>query len=467
MKTDSKSAFILLPDGVGLRNFAFTQFPEIAEDKNLHLTYWNNTEFPLQKELGLNELVITKAKNHAVSDLYKRAKTKIELRKFYRESKDKAFLSYRFPDSYSSVKKLIKNTIVNLIAFTHRSEKGQNRVRKQIAKYESSTTYFADCVQQLSEHKPDIVFCTNQRPILAVAPLLAAKSLNIPTGTFIFSWDNLPKGTMIVETDYYFVWSDYMRKELLRYYPYIEDRQIIIVGTPQFEVHFNEDHFESKEVFFEKHNLDVKKKYICFSGDDITTSPYDQNYLEDLVLAVRSLNTEGKNLGIIFRKCPVDFTGRFDEVLQKNADIITAIDPIWKNLGNSWNKVMPFKEDISLLINTIRYSELIINIGSTMAFDGYAHNTPCVYINYDHAKADKSSWSITPIYKFIHFKSMPSKRVVFWANAKEDLEAFILKSLDKESVDLSDMSAWFNTISMAPQSKASERIVESVKNIIS
>jgi hypothetical protein len=34
--------------------------------------------------------------------------------------------------------------------------------------------------------------------------LLAAQQLGIPTATFIFSWDNLPKATMVVETDYYY-----------------------------------------------------------------------------------------------------------------------------------------------------------------------------------------------------------------------------------------------------------------------
>jgi hypothetical protein len=36
----------------------------------------------------------------------------------------------------------------------------------------------------------------------------AAQELGIPTATFIFSWDNLPKATLVLEPDYYFVWSD-------------------------------------------------------------------------------------------------------------------------------------------------------------------------------------------------------------------------------------------------------------------
>jgi hypothetical protein len=38
--------------------------------------------------------------------------------------------------------------------------------------------------------------------------------------------------------------------------------------------------------------------------------PLDQYYLEDLAIVVRNLNAKGENLGIIYRKCPVDTTTR-------------------------------------------------------------------------------------------------------------------------------------------------------------
>jgi hypothetical protein len=41
---------------------------------------------------------------------------------------------------------------------------------------------------------------------------------------------------MVVETDYYFVWSSHMKQELLYYYPYINDDQIIITGTPHLKI---------------------------------------------------------------------------------------------------------------------------------------------------------------------------------------------------------------------------------------
>jgi CMP-N-acetylneuraminic acid synthetase len=36
---------VLLPDGVGLRNFVFTDFIKIAQSNNLSLSYWNATPF--------------------------------------------------------------------------------------------------------------------------------------------------------------------------------------------------------------------------------------------------------------------------------------------------------------------------------------------------------------------------------------------------------------------------------------
>ena len=47
----NKKVFILLPDGIGLRNFAFTNFYKIGIESGFDITFWNNTPFNLT-ELG-------------------------------------------------------------------------------------------------------------------------------------------------------------------------------------------------------------------------------------------------------------------------------------------------------------------------------------------------------------------------------------------------------------------------------
>ena len=41
----NNKVFILLPDGIGLRNFAFTEFNRLGNEKGYEVVYWNNTIF--------------------------------------------------------------------------------------------------------------------------------------------------------------------------------------------------------------------------------------------------------------------------------------------------------------------------------------------------------------------------------------------------------------------------------------
>ncbi|MES2411762.1 MAG: UDP-glycosyltransferase [Bacteroidota bacterium] len=462
----NKKVFILLPDGIGLRNFAFTNFHKTGIAKGFDITFWNATPFNLT-ELGFKEIKISNPRAHPITDFLKKAQIQIELNLNIKRSKDKVYDWYRFPFSTKNLKEVLKTSIVRYVIFFNNSQKGLDRIRKKIAINERKTKLYFDSLGILEKEKPAIVFCTNQRITTAVASILAAQDLEIPTATFIFSWDNLPKGTKIIETDFYFVWSEHMKNELRYYYPYVKDEQIVITGTPQFEPHFNKTFLQSEEAFFQKHNLDTAKKYICFSGDDVTTSPNDPQYLLDVGNAVRALNAKGNNLGIIFRRCPVDFSNRYDAVLETHNDVIVPVNPEWKNFGESWNTILPTREDLELQINTIFYSGLVINLGSSMVFDFAAFDKPCGFINYDVPNAEYPNWSVKKIYNFIHFRSMPAKNVVFWINSPEEIAEKIERMLTKDSNEIVDTAKhWFEKINQHPPELASERIWTSIETII-
>lgn len=457
--------FILLPDGIGLRNFAFTNFHQLGIENGFEITFWNATPFDLTK-LGFNEIKIVNPKIHPLTDLLKNAQIQIELNQNIKKSKDKVYNSYRFPFSYKGVKATLKTLTVKWLIFWNNSESGLNRIRKNISKNERKTKLYFDSFAILQTENPAMVFCTNQRITTAVASILAAQDLGIPTATFIFSWDNLPKGTKIIETDYYFVWSEHMKNELQYYYPQVNKNQIIVTGTPQFVPHFDKKIIESKETFYEKHHLDFNKKYICFSGDDVTTSPNDPQYLLDVVKAVKYLNTKANNIGILFRRCPVDFSKRFDSVLNENKDLITCLDPKWQKMGEGWNTILPTKEDLVLQMNTIYHSELVINLGSSMVFDFVAYEKPCSFIDYDVLNTEFPDWSVKKIYNFIHFRSMPTNNVVFWIDSTNTIAEIIEKMLTKDSkVTVAAAQKWFEKINQHPPEKASERIWNAIGEI--
>ncbi len=456
-------AFVFLPDGVGLRNFTFSNFHQLGIERDIDIVYWNNTGFPLE-EIGLNDIKFDMVKPHPVSDLYKRSRSLIELKLNEKRFSDKTYRSYVFKPSFKGVKNFIKSTIVMILKNIYASETRLEKLKMRLFDLERTTQYYKSSLETLKRERPSVVFLTNQRPLTAIGPLLAAQDLGIPTITFIFSWDNLPKGMMVVKSDYYFVWSEHMKQELLKYYPNdITTDNIFVTGTPQFELHYDKTLIEPKEVFFTRYSLDLDKKYICFSGDDITTSPNDQFYLRDTAQAVRSLNKKGYNLGIIYRKCPVDFTDRHIKVYEEYRDVITLIDPLWKNLGNGWDKVMPTQEDMKLLANTVKYTDMVINVGSSMVFDYVAQGKSCAYLNYNTKETVNSNWDINSVYKFIHFKSMPSKEAVLWINTASEIEDIIVKGIER--TNLEQTIEWYQKICGNEPMLASENIWKTILRI--
>lgn len=461
-----KKVFVFFPDGVGLRNFAFTDFKTIGEQKGFDITYWNNTIFSLKDNLGFDEVKIENHQLHALTPIYSRARKRCELKVSRDKFNDDVYPTYKFPFNYKGLKNIGKSLFTKLLISLYSSEKGVERIRKKINALERKNPKYAYCKAQLEKHKPDLIFCTTQRATQSISALLAAKDLGIPTVAFVYSWDNVPKAMQVVETDYYCVWSTHMKREVLQYYPFVKENQVFVTGTPQFEPHYDDSLKLTRDAFFEAHNLDVNKKYICFSGDDETTSPLDQFYLEDLANAVRSLNEKGCNLGIIYRKCPVDFTKRYEPVIRANNDIIEVLDPIWKQVGDQWNQVLPAKEDFKMLHNVCEHSEFVTNVCSSTVFDFVAHNKPCIYYNYEQPQLKKGIRDIGQNYKYVHFRSMPSDNAAVFCRDKNDLKDLVKRILDGELSNVEEGKKWYEVIVGQTPTKASENIWKAIDSIL-
>ncbi|TYB80159.1 UDP-glycosyltransferase [Bizionia saleffrena] len=462
----TKKVFVFFPDGVGLRNFAFTDFKITGEQMGFDITYWNNTIFSLKDNLGFKEVKIEDHTAHKLLPIYSRARKRAELNISRDRFNDAVYSTYKFPFRYNSLKNTFKTLYTKCLIGLYSSEDGIVKLRNKINALERSTSKYKYCKAQLEKHTPDLIFCTTQRATQSISALLASKDLGIPTVAFVYSWDNVPKAMQVVDTDYYFVWSDLMKAEMLKYYPFVKENQVIVTGTPQFEPHFNDNLKQSRSVFFKEYNLDENKTYICYSGDDQTTSPLDQYYLADLANAVRSLNTKGDNLGVIYRKCPVDFTKRYDAVLEANKDIIAVIDPIWKPVGDQWNQVLPAKEDFKLLYNICEHSEFVTNVCSSTIFDFVAHNKPCIYYNYEQPQLKKGIRDIGQNYNYVHFRSMPSKEAAVFCTDKNQLETIIKNILDGKTSNVSEGLRWFEIVAGKEPMKASKRIWEAIDDLL-
>lgn len=454
-----KKVILLLPDGVGIKNYLYTK---TFSHPDLDLMLWHNLDDktlttiksfnPIQKdykcptykeslkEKFVRELICLARLKHNAK-LEKNPTILTNWNKKHKTWSKKIFYTY-----IELASKFVRNyqTIIKLDQYY------QFILRKN--------AYFDLISNQLKLEQPDLVFCTHQRAINVASIFSAANSLSIQTATVIYSWDNLPKARLALRANHYLVWSNYMKDEMANYYPEIPHDQVVVSGTPQFECYFNADNIMAKQDFYSKFNLDINKKIICYSGDDELTSPDDPKYLEDLILVLKKYQLDDK-YQVLLRRCPVDISGRFDDLLVKYSGILKEATPVWQyEPGQSWVTVCPLPEDVKLLVSTAYYCDVVVNVGSTMAFDFAMFKKPCIYINYDQTDKKVSDWSVKTIYKFQHFRSMPSKDAVLWWNSPD----LFLNLLNQEP-NWEEMNLWKNNI-LGDIKHASQNITSFILN---
>lgn len=421
---------LLFPDGVGIKNYLYSDvFNNEFHDLLLMSNFNNQTIDYLKKNTKITDFLIAPEYKESIKEKFLRELICLARLKYNANKVNNPSLLSNWNWNQKSISNKIFYKFIENFVWFFKSYSSIQKFENQYQKAIRKNKFYLVIKNILNEIKPQNIFCSHQRGLKMATVFAAAKDLEIKTTTVIYSWDNLPKARLALRADKYLVWSDYMKQEMNLYYPEISQHQVVVTGTPQFEFYYKLEYIIDKEIFYKKYNLDLNKKTICFSGDDEKTSPDDPKYLQDIVSEIINANKQNE-FQILLRRCPVDLSGRFDKLINNYPNLIKVANPLWNfNKNDSWSAIYPTLDDVKLLISTVFYSDLVINVGSTMAFDFAMFKKPCIFINYDQINKVDKHWSIKTIYEFQHFRSMKNKNAVIWFNNKEEIIEKIQEAL--------------------------------------
>lgn len=445
-----KRIVLYVPDGVGIRNYLYSKvFKERPADLILYHNFDPATLSMLKDSIQFESTHEAPPFKEGIKEKYLRELIHCSRLRYHARRCDNPTLL----SSWNRPKKGAKNKLfyktIDLVSYNYKSYDSILGLEKQYDAIIRATDLYKAAKQELKKLNADTLFCTHQRALKAPAVYAAARDLGIKTVAVIYSWDNIPKARLALKADKYLVWSDFMKQQLQEFYPELSEDQIEVTGTPQFDFYSEEQRWKSRQEFGAELGLDLNKKWICFSGDDVMTSPYDPHYLEDMASAMKEAGLE-KEYQVVFRRCPVDVSGRYDKIVAKHSDLIVSAPPKWNIDRDVWSSIYPTDEDTSVLVNLAKHCELVVNVGSTMAFDFGMFHKPCAFINYDQPHS--TNWSVDTVYKYQHFRSMPDERAVLWWNKPEEI-AGLISNLDSNKTTI---RTWMEKIIGSDQ--ASDRV---------
>lgn len=281
----------------------------------------------------------------------------------------------------------------------------------------------------LKELKPALVFNgSHVHSANAIQPVQAAQWLGIPTATFIFSWDNLTsQGRVLPPYDYYLVWNDLLKKQLLDIYDFIHPEQVFVTGTPQFDPHFQAQNYWTREEFCHKMGIDPNRPIVLYSTGMDNHMPGEDLIIEGIAQMIRSMPGTGRPQ-LIVRIYPKDRQPeRFDMVRQRCPDVVFPMIP-WER-----NFYTPAIEDTPLLTNMIRHAAVGINIASTVSLEFCMMNKPVINVAYNPPGLDIRPIEFARYYEFDHYRPVAESGAVVLARSPGAMKELLHRALSDPS----------------------------------
>jgi hypothetical protein len=273
--------------------------------------------------------------------------------------------------------------------------------------------------------KPSLVFngshvhSRNSEPVIR-----AAERLGIPTAAFIFSWDNLTsQGRIIPAYDYYLVWNEDLRNQLLNIYGSIRPQQIFVTGTPQFDFHFRPEYRWTRKEFCDRVGADPARPIVLYTTGMPNHMPGETVIVEQIAEMLREMPALGAPQ-LLVRVYPKDASGRFESVKRRNPDVLFPVIP-WEA-----NWLTPLFEDSYLLTNMLGHAAVGINVASTISLELCMFDKPVINVGYNPPEIDKSVVDYARYYEFDHYRPIVDTGAVAVARSENDLREMLVDALD-------------------------------------
>ncbi|MEW6577692.1 MAG: CDP-glycerol glycerophosphotransferase family protein [Chloroflexota bacterium] len=235
----------------------------------------------------------------------------------------------------------------------------------------------SDHLRQIS---PDLLWSTAYITSDEHAYVMAAHDLDIPVLASILSFDNLTSRTSYLQRFYHYtVWSEWMKQQLVRFYPHVFPEQVTVTGTPQFDFHRRKEYCLTRQETLALLGLAANVRYFVYGASTRQLAPEEPGLVRLLAQWI-SKDERLKNHKVIVRLHPLDDWTRWQS---GNGCLDSVIfSGAWTTRPDSggWAFITP--EEQMRLVSLLIHADACINIASTIGLDAAVLDRPVIGIDF-------------------------------------------------------------------------------------
>lgn len=268
--------------------------------------------------------------------------------------------------------------------------------------FENNPTTPKEHEKLLQRVQPSLLITTTSGLDDKDVPILkAARLLNLPTFTFVASWDNVwkmerlknesrspsqPAGRQVL-ADHMAVWNTMMRDHLLRVFPDLTSERITITGAPRLDFFTHAEKIPTRKQLFAALGFsDPTGKLVHLATTELYSSDYLVRTLAPLPIKMYVSVHPGGNL----------------EKHKKYAESHGAIArysfgrhaaaPVPAFLYN------PSLDDVYMLVALFKHTDVLVNHSSTVAIESLLADRPVINVKYGR-RFDWWRWYRSMVYR--------------------------------------------------------------------
>ena len=283
-------------------------------------------------------------------------------------------------------------------------------------------------------YRPALLVSSSPGLIFAEVPLLrTAVRRRVRSMAVDPSWDNFTNKLLPVRrVDRLLVWNDLMKQEAVALHGYRPD-EVRVAGVPQWDLYFRAGPATPRDAFFKRIGADPSRKLVTLT----TTPPELYEHHGHVLRTMISAMTSGAwphVAQILVRLHPrdeIEAYGQFRDVPH-----VIVEKPFRQTVKAGDGLAVDVTADSQQhLADTMRHSDVVVNVASTIAIEAAIFDTPVVNVSFDGETPSGWTQSARRYYRFTHYTNITRHGAVRVAETPHQLGELIGQYLAEPGLD--------------------------------